>query len=352
MGADIISLYCKRKEVWLCLIFLLAVALHGACRAGTPAAETVDYGRAENWAYFEENASDKAVDVFFVCPTVFRGDEHHCNMALSDEESRRKFLGATNMEKGIYDGNARFFAPYYRMAGFGTHLLSKTERENCLKLAYRDVREAFLCYLEQNNAGRPFILAGFSQGSEHILRLLKEFGAREDVQEFLVAAYCPGWILTPEDIAEYPHLVPAKRGDDTGVIISFNTEAEEVEASPIVPAKAKSLSINPLSWRTDSAMADKARNLGACFTGYNGEIKREIPALTGAYIEPKRGTLKVTDVNPEDYPPRLPGYPRGVYHIYDYQFFYRNLQANVAVRIAAWQQRSANARAKRTTAGE
>ncbi len=328
------------------LFFLLAAFLigHGVCHAGMPADEPVDYGCEENWAYFEQDAIGKAVDVFFVCPTVFRGDEDHCNMDLADGETRRKFLGATNMEKGIYDRCARFFAPYYRMAGFATHRLSKERRESCVNLAYRDVREAFLFYLEHEGAGRPFLLAGFSQGSNHILQLLKEFGGREDVQTFLVAAYCPGWILTPEDILEYPHLAPAKHKDDTGVIISFNTEAEDVTDSPIVPAGVTSISINPLSWRTDHAVADKILNLGACFTGYDGEIKREIPALTGAYLDRRRGTLKVTDVTPEDYPPRLSDYPRGVYHIYDYQFFYRNLQENVALRIAAWQKSHHGAR--------
>lgn len=325
----------------LFLFFLLAAFLilgRDTCHAGMPVDGHVDYGCEENWAYFEQDALGKDVDVFFVCPTVFRGDEVHRNMDLSDGETRRKFLGATNMEKGIYDRCARFFAPYYRMAGFVTHRLSEEGRENSLALAYQDVREAFLFYLGHEGAGRPFILAGFSQGSDHILRLLKEFGAREDVRTFLVAAYCPGWILTPEDILAYPHLHPAKHEDDTGVIISFNTESEEVTASPIVPAKAKSLSINPLSWRTDSAIADRTRNLGACFTGYDGEIKREIPALTGAYIDRRRGTLKATDVAPEDYPPRLPDYPLGVYHIYDYQFFYRNLQENVALRVSAWRE--------------
>ena len=329
-----------KKHILVCLIFWLAVALHGFCRAGPPLGEPADYSRLENWAYFEAD-SPKFVDVFFVCPTVFRGDENHTNMDLSDEETRRKFLGATNMEKGIYDRETRFFAPYYRMAGFATRSLSGGGREACLALAYRDVREAFLHYLANENADRPFILAGFSQGSDHVLRLLKEFGAREDVKNRLVAAYCPGWILTPEDIAAYPHLSPAKGEDDLGVIISFNSEAPQVTASPIVPEKVKSLSINPLSWRRNHAKADKKLNLGACFTGYDGEIKREVPALTGAYIDKKRGTLKVTDVNPEEYPPRLADYPAGVYHIYDYQFFYRNLQENVAVRIAAYLQRMA-----------
>ena len=330
-----------RRQAKIFLILLLFIAAFGnICRAEIFSTQPTDYELAENWAYREIDAVDKAVDVFFVCPTVFRGDETHRNMDLSDTETRRKFLGATNMEKGIYDKDAKFFAPYYRMAGFATLQLSPEVREKSLQLAYIDVRAAFLKYLKEYNQGRPFILAGFSQGSRHILELLKEFGDRKDVKKFLVAAYCPGTLLTREDLKKFPQLLPAKRADDTGVIICFNTEAEDVTATPIVPANVKSISINPLTWRTNRAKADKNLNLGACFTNYDGEIKKEIPALTGAYIDKKRGTLKVTDVKPEDYPPHLENYPAGAYHIYDYQFFYRNLQENVARRLAAWKNKN------------
>jgi hypothetical protein len=44
--------------------------------------------------------------------------------------------------------------------------------------------------------------------------------------------------------------------------------------------------------------------------------------------------LKVTDVTSEEYPPVLSIFESGVYHLYDYQFFYRNLQENVSARVA------------------
>ena len=49
-----------------------------------------------------------------------------------------------------------------------------------------------------------------------------------------------------------------------------------------------------------------------------------------------RGALKVPDVSPADYPPVLSIFTDGVYHLYDYQFFYRNLQENVGVRLDAY----------------
>ena len=49
-----------------------------------------------------------------------------------------------------------------------------------------------------------------------------------------------------------------------------------------------------------------------------------------------RGTLKVTDVDKADYPPVVPGLPEGAYHVYDYQFFFRNLQENVMLRLQTY----------------
>ena len=37
----------------------------------------------------------------------------------------------------------------------------------------------------------------------------------------------------------------------------------------------------------------------------------------------------------------LPLFAEGVYHLYDYQFFYRSLQENVAVRLSAYLQAQA-----------
>ena len=129
--------------------------------------------------------------------------------------------------------------------------------------------------------------------------------------------------------------------DDTGVIVSFNSEAEGVQDSLLIPSGVRSLAINPLNWRTDATPASKEENPGACFTDYSGQIVTEIPHLTGAYLDPVRGSLKVPDVSPKDYPPVLSLFSEGVYHLYDYQFFYRSLQENVAVRLSAYLQAQA-----------
>lgn len=320
----------KKAKLFIVTFFLvLSFSLTGC---GQKQTET-DYSNDENWAYLQIDDTEKPADVFFVCPTVYGGTNDSYNMSLDDEDTKSNFLGATNMEKGIYDPECRFFAPYYQQAGLNVYTLPTEEEEPYLALAYSDVKASFEYYLAHYNNGRPIVLAGFSQGADMCVRLLKDCFADDETNDLLVACYAIGWRVTEEDLEEYPHLQFASGESDTGVIIAFNSEAKSINDSLMIPTGTKTLAINPLNWKTDQTMADKSLNKGACFTDYDGAITKEIPQLTGAYIDEKRGALKITDVTPEEYPAVLNIFEDGIYHLYDYQFFYRNLQENVATRI-------------------
>ena len=299
----------------------------------------IDYSDKDNWAFYIENDLN-GVDVFFVAPTVFAGDSTTFNMALTDTESKANFVGAINMEKGIYQYANNFYAAFYRQAalvcyeirGFNDHSVNP-KVEEAFNLAYTDVETAFDYYLSQSD--RPFVLAGFSQGSEMLIRLIKNRLATKGLQNRHIATYAIGWRLTEAEAEQYPQLENAKSEKDLGVIITFSSEAEFINTSIIVPQTT--LSINPLSWTTDTNFASSDLNMGACFTDFSGNIVNEVENITGAYICSKRGSLKVPDIVPDEYPPILPIFKKGEYHIYDYMFFYRNLQNNVKTRIMAYE---------------
>ncbi|MDO5574219.1 MAG: DUF3089 domain-containing protein [bacterium] len=345
----------KVKRSLLIVLLMASAVFLMSCKTKN----AVDYGDSANWAYLpgtqtesqavavtdasvEETegaeADDREADCFLICPTVYFGDETHHNMEMTDEETKANFLGALNMERGIYDGVCNMYAPYYRQASLSAYKLTAEEREPYMESAYQDIRAAFEYYMKHENNGRPIVLAGFSQGADMVLRLLKEYFDDDSYQNRLVAAYVIGAAVTEEDLKNYPQLKMAQTETDTGCIISFNSEAPEVNYSVLVPDTT--LGINPLNWMTDSTEADASLNKGACFTDYTGNIKEEIPALCGAYLDEKRGTLKITGVTPEEYPPVLDIFESGIYHLYDYQFFYRNLQENVAVRMTQFLENS------------
>lgn len=292
--------------------------------------DKVDYVNADNWAYYAEG-EDKDADLFLICPTVDMKEEN--NMSIDDEETKESFLGALNMERGIYEDSTRMFAPYYRQAAMQVYGLPEDEWEPYMRTAYADVSDAFSYYLDNANAGRPIILAGFSQGADMCYRLLEEYFGDEDLYSRLVAVYAIGWPCTDELVSDYPQIVPASGADDVGVVVSFDCEAPEVTETFINPAGQKANTINPLNWKTDDTIADKSENPGSCFTDYSGGIRSEEAGLCGCYIDTERGIVKVTDVRAEDYPPIVPGLPDGAYHIYDYQFFFRSLQQNVEERV-------------------
>lgn len=314
----------ENKIIFFIILIVAVISMTGCAKP-----QSVDYGLEENWAYLRIG-EEKDVDVFLICPTVDMKNEW--NMSMSDAETKAAFLGALNMECGIYEDCARLYAPYYRQAAMKVYELENPEREPYLKTAYSDISAAFSYYLENYNEGRPIILAGFSQGADMCYRLMKEFFANEELEDRLVAVYAIGWALTEDMTAEHPQLKAATGETDTGVIVSFECEAEFVTETFIIPKDTKALSINPLNWRTDCTLAEKGENLGACFTDYDGNVEKEVTSLCGCYIDADRGVLKVTDILSSDYPPVIPGLPAGAYHIYDYQFFYRNLQENVKVR--------------------
>lgn len=328
--------------IWMFVFIMLL----GSAAAETSAEikESLDYSDAQNWVYCGAEDGETAADVFFIAPSAFGGKEGSYLMEFSNEKGRANFIGTVNMEKGIYDQGTRFYAPFYREAGYNVYALPEDEAEPLKQSAYADVKDAFGYYMDHLNGGRPFILAGFSEGADMAIRLMKDCFGEAFLQKQLIACYAIGWRLTEEETREWPQLRPAQGETDTGVIITFTAEAEEVTESAFIPAGMKTLSINPLSWKTDTETAGKELNPGACFTDYEGVITEEIPALTGGYLDGKRGTLKVTDIDPEVYSATLPFLEPGVYHLYDYQFFYRSLQKNVKDRIQAYLQSAGNQR--------
>ncbi len=298
-----------------------------------PGLEALDYSLPENWAYYAVG-DNKPVDVFLICPTVDTRSER--NALDLNEKLKGRFVNALDMEKGIYEETARMFSPYYRQMSINAYRLPAEEREAARQIAYRDVADAFRWYLDHENHERGLILAGFSQGAELCLDLLKEFYGGDSTEAVklranLVTVYAIGWNLTKETTEEYPQIIPAAGERDTGSVVCFDCEDGTLSGTVIIPEGITTLSINPLNWMTDGTPADKSLNLGAVMS--TGAAPQ--PGLCGCYIG-SRGELVVPDVSPKDYPPGLDIFPEGAYHLYDYMFFFENLRQNIKARTDKW----------------
>jgi hypothetical protein len=296
----------------------------------------VDYSKKDNWVFHENDVDGKDADIFVVCSTAIEGDDTHFNMDLADEEMRTMFKMTTALESGTYGDKVRVFAPYYRQIGLSACYLSEGDREKYFDIGFKDVQDAFEYYMEHYNNGRPFILAGYSQGAQVCLKLMKENMKEKARQDLLVACYAIGWKITDEDLEDYPQIKMATGETDTGVVVSYDCEAESVKSSFIIPEGVKVHSINPLNWKTDSTPADKSLHKGACIADENCNIVQEIDHFTGCYIDETRGSLKVTDVPIEEFSLDIDIFGKGDYHWFDLQFFYNNIKENVSKRIDAY----------------
>ena len=295
-----------------------------ACAAA--AAFGLDYSSDEMWACREngEPTPDKPADVFFLCPTVNTGRD--ANLDVTNPGLRAQFKRSVEAEKGIYSDAARFFAPYYRLKAM-SHRLDPAAQE----VAYADVKAAFLHFLEHDSKGRPFIIAGFSQGSQQAMFLIQDVLADPKIAERMVAAYLIGLSVTERETAGHPQLKPAQGESDTGVFVSWNTESADTKGSMLVPADTLSLCINPLNWKTDATPAPPELNEGARMDlGPRGKLQ---PHYCGAVINPKRGTVNPVFTPEHPAPPHLHG---GSYHGMDPCFFYGNHRRNVQTRIRAF----------------
>lgn len=308
----------------ICLIFIFMVV---GCK------DSNNKYKDDNLWVFKELDKNCEYDTFFLAPAATTGSEDVPFLDFNNEKHMSKFAGAVKMNKGIYDENTRFFAPYYQEALLYVYTLDIDDREEYLKKSYEDVKEAFEYYLDNYNNGNKIIIAGFSEGADMALRLLKDFIDDDRFYDNYIACYAIGNLVSDEYLNSNERLVFASGEKDQKVIISFNCESPDATTSFLIGENIKTNSINPLTWSRDFGVADKSLNKGAVFLDTYGEVTNTIDNFTGCYIDPVRGTLKVTDVEKEDYNSMKDLMGDGVYHLYDYQFFYNNLKENVSKRI-------------------
>ena len=158
---------------------------------------SIDYSKNENWASLPD--TNKAVDVFYVYPTVYLKPEPK-NMDIGDPTLRKNVSGLLTAQAGVYSPYANLFAPYYRQQTAATQSMKANNggvsayEDPSFKIGYRDIQQAFYYYLAHLNKGRPFILAGHSQGSMVIIQLLRNRFENPQLQQQLIAAYAIGYL--------------------------------------------------------------------------------------------------------------------------------------------------------------
>jgi len=268
-------------------------------------------------------------DVFFLHPTTYFWRTHW--NAPTGDWLTHIITGATlAADATVFNGTARIYAPRYRqmtLAGFEL----PDGRSEALDLAYYDVRRAFLHYLDTWSDDRPLILAGHSQGSRLLLRLIDEFFRSGPLRERLVAAYIAGMRVWPYLRGTVPVCATPEQ---TGCFVSWRSYAEGANANldinPGEAAEGDTVCVNPINW-IPGGSAPASENLGAIPLPMVWGPSALVPGFTGARCE--KGVLRVD-------PPWRAGFlvahPDGDWHAYDYALFYANVRANAELRVRSF----------------
>ena len=314
--------------VVMALLFSLTFTAYANTEVAT------NYANPEHWLALPASP-DKPVDVFYLYPTVFQKvNKNEPNICNIDNPVMVKYSQlALAFQASAFDPVGNIYAPYYRQADAAYTLgLPLAEQHKVVGgIPTTDASAAFDHYINNFNNGRPFILAGHSQGSNVLLYLLSDYMKKHpEVYRRMIAAYVIGYSITPEYLAKNPHLKFAKGAKDTGVIISYNTEAQKVAGkNPVVLPGA--MAINPITWTRGEKTATAAESLGSVDMDEHGKLIT-LKKYADARVDKAKGVLICSTVDVDKLSPGNQVFPKGVYHRYDYPFYYYNLRENAAVR--------------------
>ncbi|MDO4755860.1 MAG: DUF3089 domain-containing protein [Parabacteroides sp.] len=217
-----------------------------------------DYTDTTMW-HIALNEKDKGADVFFVVSTWefdwYTADSvisHHAD-TWNPTHRENMNIEISKIAKYMADGN-NFYSPYYRhitLDSWAT-LNEDTINRRFHDVAFVDIKKAFDHFQKNFNQGRPFVLAGFSQGGKAVVELIKIMP--EAMRERMVAAYVLGYKVTPTDVEQAPWLIAAQDSIDTGVIICYNSVSDVKYVQPVISAP-NVMCINPVNWHTDDTPA-------------------------------------------------------------------------------------------------
>ena len=297
----------------------------------------IDYANADNWLSAEDTGKD--VDVVYFYPTTFSkvSDDAPDVADITDESMRSGAQRELKNQASVFIEDCNIYAPFYRQVNAAYALtLSDEEADDLLRYsASQDPSAALDYYFENYNNSKPFILAGHSQGSQILTMILSDYMKEHpEHYENMIAAYVIGYSVTDKYLAANPHLKFAEGADDTGVIISYNTEGPANKGQHNAVVTDGAISINPINWKKDDTYAAKEENLGSL--NIDGEIEKN---LADAKIDLERGVVVCETADSAVY--AIPEAAHALfgpesYHGYDYGLYYMNLRENAKVRIEAF----------------
>jgi hypothetical protein len=320
-----------------------------------------DYSDQAMWAAYPGNPSTvsdqpagiqltsrlEGADVFYIYPTTYL-NRASWNAPLDDTEANRVVdLTVMKNQGSIFYPSGNVYAPRYRQATFGAFFDDTGQGETAIERARSDVYAAFDHYINNINNGRPFIIAGHSQGALHTLHLLKDRISNSDLYKRMIAAYVVGWpVSIEEDLNTLENIHACANAHDSGCVISYqsfdaggDTEVfadlyeTSIGFSGNPRGRTPMLCTNPLDWKIGGEDSKESNLGGVALARFEAKLGKPTPELTGARCD-DLGLLLITEPPQGDWSEYVMA--GGNYHVYDYNLFYMNIRENARARTKAF----------------
>ncbi|MCL6682635.1 DUF3089 domain-containing protein [Sphingomonas alba] len=291
-------------------------------------------------AFAAATPTENKAAVFFIHPTTYLQRDHWNAPVAIDGDTEMRTQLFVRSQASAFNGVGNVWAPRYRQAAYGAFLLKSEDANKALDLAYGDVRSAFDEFLAANPSG-PVILAGHSQGSLHLLRLLS--GRKDQLKNRLVAAYVVGWPVGIHSDLPATGLSPCAQPEQAGCILSWQSFGEPANTSLVADSwvgtrglagikrqQADMLCVDPVSGR-QNGRSQPGENPGTLLPTADLSSATLTTGQVGSRCD--NGFLTVDGTIPPLGPFVLPG---NNYHVYDYALFWGAIRRDAERRLAAW----------------
>ena len=321
----------KKSMLFACLSILMAATI--SCKRQPQNGETTSIDYTDTAYWYSIGDETHAADVFYVYPTVStisyedNGNSWYADITLP--EVREEANDNQRFNKMLY-GEYNFYAPYYRQMIFEAYQQPASMLVQLVETPAQDINDAFQYYMTHYNNGRPFFLMGHSQGSQVLIELLKK-GMTAEQRQQMVAAYCIGYHVTTEELAEYPEaLKPATDSLMQGLVI-FNSVTDTAAISMV--SRGDVVGINPTTWTmsTDTIPAEFHLGMAKYNDARDSILIVPCPTRTCLY----KHTTVCPDLDPEMV--FIPAYeqmfPKGNLHFADSWLFGGNVIQNMWCRL-------------------
>ena len=295
-----------------------------------------DYSKNESWAVLPNlwnksleqvagTPEKKRADVFYIYPTLFSNKKSSCwNANIFDPQIRKDVIEkAVTYQASAWVKAANLYVPFYRQAHYRIFVEPyATQGREAGIVAYQDVKNAFIYFLNNYNNSRPIIIASHSQGTLHAKRIIKEFFDGKPLQKRLIAAYLIGARVTPN---EFKNIYELNSPESFGGFVSWNTYKKNHLPSKYNEWYKGGVVSNPVTWDKclESSISSHLGVLGRDKKIYPKSLyTKEIDGILWSSLPKIKNRFLLSFIKD--------------YHFADINLFWKDIERNAILRTQNW----------------